>query len=189
MSAGRGVLGIAGSPGSGKSTIAERLARAIGREAVVVPMDGFHLTDEELFDLGLRDRKGAPETFDVAGYVALLRRLRDEADATIYAPKFDRSRELAVAGAIAVRPEHRLLITEGNYLLHSGNGWSDVRSLLDEVWFVATDEETRLLRLIRRHVTHGKDEEAATTWATTTDQANADLIAPTAALADLVVAN
>lgn len=189
MRAGRGVLGIAGSPGSGKSTVAERLATAIGSEAVVVPMDGFHLTDEELVGLDLRNRKGAPETFDVAGYVALLRRLRDEADSTVYAPGFDRSRELAVAAAIAVRPEHRLVITEGNYLLHSANGWSEVRPLLDEVWFVASDEKTRLLRLIRRHVAHGKDEEAATTWATTTDQANADLIAPTAALADVVVAN
>ncbi len=114
----RAVLGICGAPGSGKSTLAAQLVAAIGPAAVVVPMDGFHLHDDELARLGLSDRKGAPETFDVAGYVALLRRLRAETGHTVYAPEFDRSREESVAGAIAVRPEHRLVVTEGNYLLH-----------------------------------------------------------------------
>ena len=111
------VLGICGAPGAGKSTLAADLVAAVGPSAVVVPMDGFHLHDDELARLGLGDRKGAPETFDVAGYVALLRRLRTETDHVVYAPEFDRSREESVAGAIAVRPEHRLVVTEGNYLL------------------------------------------------------------------------
>ena len=117
MAGGRAVLGICGAPGAGKSTLAARLAEAVGPAAVVVPMDGFHLHDDELARLGLSDRKGAPETFDVAGYVALLRRLHIETDHVVYAPEFDRSREESIAGAIAVRPEHRLVVTEGNYLL------------------------------------------------------------------------
>jgi pantothenate kinase len=187
--AGRCLLGIAGAPGSGKSTVAERLAQTLGPEAVVVPMDGFHLTDAELVRMGLRDRKGAPATFDVTGYVALLRRLRDEHSTTVYAPGFDRSIETAVAAAIAVRPEHRLVVTEGNYLLHDGPGWSDVRPLLDEAWFVHSDETSRLRRLIERHVVHGKEAAAAETWATTTDQLNADLVAPTVTRADVLVTN
>src|SRR6478735_12010411 len=83
---GRALLGIAGAPGAGKSTMAERLVSRIGPEAVVVPMDGFHLHDDELARLGLGDRKGAPETFDVAGFTALLRRLRVELEHTVYAP-------------------------------------------------------------------------------------------------------
>ena len=134
--AGRGILGISGAPGAGKSTLAADLAAAVGPSAVVVPLDGFHLHDAELARLGLSRRKGAPETFDVAGYVALLRRLRSETDHVVYAPEFDRSREESVAGAIAVRPEHRLVVTEGNYLLLDEPGWSHVRPLLDEALFV-----------------------------------------------------
>ncbi len=185
--AGRAVLGICGAPGSGKSTLAARLAAEIGPAAVVVPMDGFHLHDDELARLGLSERKGAPETFDVAGYVALLRRLRIETDHTVYAPAFDRSHELSVAGAIAVRPDHRLVVTEGNYLLYDEGGWSDVRPLLDEAWFVEGDQELRLSRLVERHVAHGKPPEVAHRWATVSDQANADLVARTRPAADVLV--
>ena len=150
-------------------------------------MDGFHLHDDELARLGLSQRKGAPETFDVAGYLALLRRLRTESAHTVYAPAFDRSRELAVAGAVAVRPEHKLVVTEGNYLLHDGPGWSEVHPLLDEVWFVEADEPTRLERLVERHAHHGKPRDLAERWATVSDQANADLVAATRDRADVVV--
>ena len=184
---GRVLLGICGAPGAGKSTVAEQLVRQYGAGAVVVPMDGFHLHDDELARLGLSQRKGAPETFDVAGYLALLRRLRTEVDQTVYAPAFDRSRELSVAGAIAVRPEHRLVVTEGNYLLHDGPGWSEVRPLCDEVWFVEADENTRVERLVERHAQHGKPRDLAERWATVSDQANADLVAATRARAALVV--
>lgn len=183
----RALLGICGAPGAGKSTLAERLVAAVGPEAVVVPMDGFHLHDDELARLGLSSRKGAPETFDVDGYVALLRRLRADEDRVVYAPSFDRSRELAVAAAIAVRPEHRLVVTEGNYLLHDSGGWPDVRPLLDAVWFVHTDDEARVERLVARHVEHGKSPGQARRWVAESDEANAALVGRTRGSADLVV--
>jgi pantothenate kinase len=184
---GRVVLGVCGAPGAGKSTLATELVHRYGSESVVVPMDGFHLHDDELARLELSHRKGAPETFDVAGYLALLRRLRTEADHTVFAPAFDRSQELAIAGAIAVRPEHRLVVTEGNYLLYDAPGWSDVHGLLDEVWFVEADEQTRIDRLVERHAQHGKPRDLAQRWATVSDQANAELVATTRDRADLVV--
>jgi pantothenate kinase len=184
---GRVVLGICGAPGAGKSTLADELVHRYGAGAVVVPMDGFHLHDDELARLELSHRKGAPETFDVAGYLALLRRLRTESDGTVYAPAFDRSQEQVIGGAIAVRPEHRLVVTEGNYLLYDAPGWSEVRPLLDEVWFVEADEETRLERLVERHASHGKPRDLAQRWATVSDQANAELVEETRDRADVVV--
>lgn len=186
-SGGRALLGICGAPGAGKSTLAAKVVAEVGPTAVIVPMDGFHLHDTELARLGLSDRKGAPETFDVHGYVALLRRLRTETDHVVYAPEFDRSREESVAGAIAVRPEHRLVVTEGNYLLLDAPGWSDVLPLLDESWFVEGDDAVRLTRLVARHVSHGRPPDEAERWATVGDQANADLVARTRAAADVLV--
>jgi pantothenate kinase len=183
----RMLLGITGAPGAGKSTLAGLLAADVGESAVVVPMDGFHLHDDELARLEMSSRKGAPETFDVAGYVALLRRLRAETSTVVYAPEFDRSRELSVAGAIAVRPSHRLVITEGNYLLLDAPGWQDVRPLLDEVWFVDAEDAVRRPRLVQRHVDHGKPPELARRWEETSDQPNALLVARTREAADLVV--
>ncbi len=181
------MLGICGAPGVGKSTFATALAAQLGEAVVVVPMDGFHLHDDELARLGRAHRKGAPDTFDVAGYTALLRRIRDEPGHTVYGPAFDRSRELSVAGAIAVRPEHQLVVTEGNYLLHDASGWEAVRSLLDETWFVDCDESLRVERLIRRHVAHGRSPTEAERWVKASDEANAELVAQTRHLSDLVV--
>jgi pantothenate kinase len=113
--------------------------------------------------------------------------MRVEARKTVYAPEFDRSRELSIAGAIAVRPEHRLVVTEGNYLLHDGHGWAEVRPLLDQVWFVEQDETTRIERLVERHVAHGKPPELARRWTLSSDQANAELVSRTRDRADLVV--
>jgi pantothenate kinase len=184
---GRAVVGIAGPPAAGKSTLAARVAHALGEQAVVVPMDGFHLHDDELARLGLSDRKGAPETFDTAGYAALLRRIRYETETTVFAPAFDRSRELSVAGAIAVRPSHRLILTEGNYLLYDAPGWSEILPLLDETWFVDVSERLRRERLVRRHMEHGRSPDDAQRWATVSDQANADVVARTRKAADVLV--
>jgi pantothenate kinase len=181
---GRRVLGIAGAPGSGKSTLAALVAAELGDAAVVVPMDGFHLAQAELARLGRADRKGAVDTFDAAGYVALLRRLRDPAEALVYAPEFRREIEEPIACAIPVRADIPLVVTEGNYLLL----WPDVRPLLDEAWYVeAADEEMRVERLIRRHVEFGKPPDFAREWVLRSDERNAALVAPTRARADLVV--
>jgi pantothenate kinase len=188
----RAILGIAGSPGSGKTTLAEHLVRELNDDgapwAAHVPMDGFHLADAELDRLGLRDRKGAPDTFDAAGYAALLRRLREEADEdVVYAPGFERVLEQPVAGMIPVPPTARLVVTEGNYLLLGTGVWARVRPQLDEVWFCEPDEDERLRRLIARHEEFGKSHEEAVAWVLRTDQRNAELVAGTRGRADLVV--
>ncbi|MFI2205030.1 nucleoside/nucleotide kinase family protein [Streptomyces sp. NPDC020192] len=187
----RAVLGITGSPGAGKTTLAEHLVRALNADgppwAAHVPMDGFHLADAELDRLGRRNRKGAPDTFDAAGYAALLRRLREDTDEVVYAPGFDRILEQPLAGAIPVEPAARLVVTEGNYLLLTEGAWAGVRPFLDEVWFCELTEEERIRRLVARHEEFGKDHEEAVAWVLGTDQRNADLVATTRDRADLVV--
>jgi pantothenate kinase len=187
----RVIIGITGGPAAGKTTLAERLVERLGTELGVdgvghVPMDGYHLADVALDRLGLRDRKGAPATFDAEGYVALLRRLRENSDPVIYAPGFDREIEQPIAGSIAIGRQTRVIVTEGNYLLLEGP-WQAARDLLDEVWFCRSDESVRLERLLARHVRFGKTPEAAKAWMAETDGPNAEFIAVTADRADLVV--
>ncbi|MCQ0025109.1 nucleoside/nucleotide kinase family protein [Streptomyces somaliensis DSM 40738] len=185
---GRRLLGLAGAPGAGKSTLAARLVDRLGGLAVLVPMDGFHLARAELDRLGRTDRKGAPDTFDAAGYVALLVRLRAaEPGTTVYAPAFDRAVEEPVAGSVPVPPEVPLVVTEGNYLLHDDPAWSPVRALLDEVWYLETDDGLRTRRLVDRHVRYGGSRADAERRVRERDEANARLIAPGRARADLVV--
>jgi pantothenate kinase len=183
----RTLLGITGPPGGGKSTLAQAVADELGGRAVLVGMDGFHLSQAELVRLGRRDRMGALDTFDGAGYVALLRRLRAADEDVVYAPEFRRSIEEPIAGAVAVPREVPLVITEGNYLLVDSGPWAEVRDLLDEAWYVVQDEETRLRLLIARHVEFGKEPEFAREWVMRSDQRNAELIETTRSRADALV--
>lgn len=190
----RAVLGIAGSPGAGKSTLVEallsRIAERMGAEWVAhVPMDGFHLADEQLRRLGALDRKGAPDTFDAAGFAHTLQRARAEVDEPVYVPGFDRDLEQPLAAALVVMPDARLVVTEGNYLLLDDPGWARARDAMDCVWFVTAEEQARMSRLIARHVEFGKSPSAARAWVTDVDERNASRVSPTAATADRVIVN
>jgi pantothenate kinase len=182
----RTLLGITGPPGAGKSTLARAIAAALGDRARVVGMDGFHLAQAELVRLGRQDRKGALDTFDGAGYVALLRRLRATED-VVYAPEFRRDLEEPINAAVAVPRDVPLVITEGNYLLVDEGPWAQVRGLLDQAWYVMQDEETRLRLLIARHIAFGKEPEHARDWVLRSDQRNAELVATTRGRADALV--
>ncbi|MFP5019428.1 nucleoside/nucleotide kinase family protein [Pseudonocardia phyllosphaerae] len=189
----RALLGIVGAPGAGKTTLAlavVRALRAAGTDAVHVPMDGFHLADVELERLGRRGRKGAPDTFDPAGYAALLYRLRaapGTEPGPVYAPAFDREIEQPVAGSIPVPPEATLVVSEGNYLLLDDPAWRPVRAAFDEIWFHETDDDLRRDRLVARHVRFGKTPDAARAWVEHTDEPNARLVTASRGAADLVV--
>lgn len=183
----RRLLGLTGAPAAGKSTVAAFVTAALGDDAVLVPMDGFHLAEAELHRLGRHERKGAVDTFDAAGYASLLRRLRDPDTEPVYAPRFDRAIEESIAGAIPVGPAVPLVVTEGNYLLVATGAWAAVRELLDEVWYLETDEAVRLARLTERHIAYGRPPEVAAARARGTDQRNAELIATTRHRADVIV--
>ncbi len=184
----RRLLGITGPPGAGKSTLAAHLVAELAGQAALVPMDGFHLAEAELRRLGRTDRKGAPDTFDPAGYESLLTRLRaPDQDTTVYAPAFDRRVEEPVAGSIAVAPHIPLVVTEGNYLLLDSAPWSRVRALLDEVWYVELAAPERIRRLIDRHERFGRPRADAERFVRTSDETNARVVAATRDRADLVI--
>jgi pantothenate kinase len=183
----RHILGIAGPPGAGKSTLATAVVTALGETACYLPMDGFHLAAAELRRLGRADRKGAPDTFDAAGFVALLLRLRERGPEVVYAPAFDRALEEPIAGAIPVPPEVPLIVTEGNYLLVDEPPWAAIRGLLDDAWYLDLDPRVRVARLIDRHVRFGRSPAAAERWVLRSDEANAALVARSIGRADLVV--
>ncbi|HEY0949020.1 nucleoside/nucleotide kinase family protein [Nocardioides sp.] len=177
------LLGITGAPGAGKSTLAAALRERDG--VAVVPMDGFHYADVELVRRGLRERKGAPETFDAEGYAALLRRVR-AGEADVVAPMFERDLEQPLAGAIPV-PATGTVVTEGNYLLLDEPRWRAVRAQLDVVWHVVLDDAVRIERLVERHVRFGKTPEEARAWVASVDEPNARLVEACRERADLVV--
>jgi pantothenate kinase len=183
----RKLLGLVGPPGAGKSTLALALQHAFADISQVVTMDGYHLANVELRRLGRAERKGAPDTFDSAGYAATLQRLRQQRpDEIVYAPEFRREIEEPVAGAIPIFPQTRLVITEGNYLLLDSGRWSNVAALLDEVWYVDVDDSLRTNRLTQRHEQFGRSRQDAMEWVSGTDEPNARLIATTRPSANLV---
>ncbi|MFZ4893556.1 nucleoside/nucleotide kinase family protein [Plantibacter sp. Mn2098] len=193
---GRVIVGIVGAPGSGKSTLAELLVATlrdrtgVDDAVALVPMDGFHLAQVQLDALGRSDRKGAPDTFDAAGFTALLRRIRDgglPGRPDVYAPRFERSIEEPIAGSVRIGADARIVIVEGNYLLLDRDGWSDAAALLDEAWFLRVPQEVRIGRLVARHRLFGRSEADAQAWAAEVDEPNARLIEASAGRADLVV--
>jgi pantothenate kinase len=183
----RRLLGLTGAPGAGKSTMAVALCDELGPVAARVPMDGFHLANQVLRQLGLADRKGAPATFDVGGLHALLRRLRANDEDVVYAPEFFRDLEEPIAGALAIPQQVRLIIVEGNYLLLDEGPWRDTSGLLDEVWYLRPADALRHDRLLLRHQANGRSPAAAEAWVAGNDEPNARLVATTADRADLIV--
>lgn len=184
-SSGRRVVGIAGPPGAGKSTIAADLVAALP-DAALLPMDGFHLPQAQLQRLGRRDRMGAPDTFDVDGFIGILASFRNDGE-TVVAPGFDREIEEPVPGAITIPLSFRTVVVEGNYLLLRSGGWERAAPLFDATFFVRLDDGIRLQRLIARHERFGKSPADARAWATGPDEANARIIAATARHADHVI--
>jgi pantothenate kinase len=175
----RSILGIAGAPASGKSTLADGLVAELARrhpgEVVLVGMDAYHLGQPVLVRRGDAGVKGAPHTFDALGYAALLRRLREPAE-TVYAPEFHREIEDSLAQYVEVGPEVRLVVTEGNYLLLPQQPWDRVRPLLDDAWFVHLADAERQRRLVARHRRYGASPEVAAAKTHGSDEANAALV-------------
>ena len=186
------MLGIAGPPGAGKTTLAEALAALIAERrgegfAVVAPMDGFHLPNAVLDAEGLRAVKGAPETFDAEGFVRLLRQARQEPKVRVLWPEFVRELDEPTPQAITIGPRARLVITEGNYLLLKRPGWREVRPLLDDVWYVDAPRDVLRARLLERELAGGRSEKDAVRHVDGSDLPNAELVEQSRALAGRVV--
>ena len=179
LAPGRAVLGVAGAPASGKSTLADQLALELVADhpgaVAVVGMDAFHIGHRVLEQHGLTGVKGAPHTFDARGYVALLARIRASTE-TVYAPEFHRQIEDSLAHVVEIGPEVRLVITEGNYLLLPEPPWDAVRPLLDEAWFVHLEDDERRRRMVLRHERHGHSPADARLRTFGNDEANAVLV-------------
>lgn len=189
---GRTILGLAGPPAAGKSTLARHLVDTITRHegpdaAAYLPLDGFHLSNTQLDGLSLRPRKGAPETFDAWGYVALLRRVATERFIDVYAPDFDRTLDEPVAARHVIRPHTRLVVTEGNYLAGAEPAWQAARDLMRELWYVDADDTIRHARLLDRHTADGTDPEAARSRIAANDHPNGEYVKGTRGGCDLVV--
>ena len=183
---GRRLLGITGAPGAGKSTLAAEVVKALGEDAVLLPMDGFHLAQVRLEELGLSATKGAIDTFDGGGFVHLLRRVRAADEEVVHAPTFRRDLEEPIAGAVAVHRSTPLVVVEGNYLLAEDPPWDEIAGLLDEAWFVDPGPLRREW-LVSRHMAFGRDRAAAEERSDGSDEVNARLVEATRHRADVVV--
>lgn len=186
---GRVIVGLTGPPGVGKSTVAARIVDEFNSTqrdfAALLPMDGFHLSNVQLARLGRKGRKGAPDTFDGAGFVVSLDRVRAAyQSADVYVPQFDRTLEESVAAGLVVPASARLVVTEGNYLALPHDGFAGARELIDRLYFLSVADDVRRQRLLARHIAGGRSLIAAEHWVRAVDEPNARLIAETEGLCD-----
>jgi pantothenate kinase len=178
----RMILGLAGPPGAGKSTLAATIVTAaraaVAQEwAACLPMDGYHLSNAQLERLGLLDRKGAPATFDADGYTAMLARVAADGGRDIYAPDYDRIvHHEPIAARLVIPGAARLVVTEGNYLAVDAAQWRPVRRHIDHLWYVEAPDGVRRARLIERQLAGGRDEQAARDWVEHADRPNGELV-------------
>ncbi|NGO79321.1 nucleoside/nucleotide kinase family protein [Streptomyces sp. YC504] len=183
----RVLLGLAGPPGAGKSTLARALVERIGAEAAYLPLDGFHLSNAQLERLGLTERKGSEPSFDVYGYLALLRRVLTEKGRDLYVPDFDRTLDEPVAARHRVAPSARLVVTEGNYLGCDLPGWREARGLMAALWYVEAPGGVRQLRLVERQLRGGRTRVGAEGWVRTNDGPNGELVEESRGRADRIL--
>ena len=177
----RTIIGIVGKPGAGKSTVVEEIAKRFDSNTVsIIPMDGFHLSNEELISLGRRERKGAPDTFDVEGFTSLIKKVKINYNIDHTFPIFHREIEASVDNEGIVPKESRVVVIEGNYLFSTDHNWGGIYSLLNHTWFIEIDDEVRVERLIARHIRYGKTPEEAEAWSRGSDETNARFIGLTA---------
>jgi len=184
----RNIIGIVGKPGAGKSTVVSEIQnRFSADEVAIIPMDGYHLSNEDLIELGRRDRKGAPDTFDVVGFISLVTKVKNEIARDHTFPIFYREIEASKADEGLVPRNIKVIVIEGNYLFSEEHGWGEVFPLLDQSWFIEIDDEVRMQRLIARHIKYGKSPQEAEEWSRGSDEANAKFIAKTASRAERII--
>ncbi|MEU3020460.1 nucleoside/nucleotide kinase family protein [Nocardiopsis sp. NPDC007018] len=177
----RVILGLTGAPAAGKSTLARYLVHAVDERAGkgtagYLPMDGFHLSNAQLDRLGRRNRKGAPDTFDAHGYLAMARRLLAETDTPVYVPDYDRRLHEPIAAQHVIEPGTRLIVTEGNYLASDEPPWDGARGLFAQLWYVETEDRVRERRLRRRQMAGGANADDARDWVERSDRPNGELV-------------
>jgi pantothenate kinase len=184
----RSLIGIVGKPGAGKSTVVEQIEKRYQpNEVSIIPMDGFHLSNEELISLGRRERKGAPDTFDVEGFTLLIKSVKIDHSVDHKFPIFHREIEASIADEGMVPKESKVVVIEGNYLFSEAHNWDAIYPLLDHTWFIEIDDEIRIQRLIARHVRYGKTHEEAEAWSRGSDETNARFIGLTAYRAENLI--
>ena len=177
----RSLIGIVGKPGAGKSTVVEQIENKFSSSKVsIIPMDGFHLSNEELIALGRRDRKGAPDTFDVVGFTSLLKEVKLNQQGDHKFPIFHREIEASIEDEGLIPKESKVIVVEGNYLFSTEHNWDGIFPLLDHTWFIEIDDEVRIERLIARHIRYGKTPAEAENWSRGSDETNARFIELTA---------
>ena len=182
------LLGVVGKPGVGKSTFTQNMLDVLKSDrVVVVPMDGFHLSNEELISLGRRERKGAPDTFDVESFTSLIKRVKSDSNVDHKFPIFHREIEASIEDEGMVLKESKVVVIEGNYLFSDDHNWDGIYPLLDHTWFIEIADEVRIKRLIARHIRYGKTPEEAEVWSRGSDETNARFIDLTAYRAENLI--